>query len=95
MFVFPLWLTPEAFQFSFLRLDTEIQNVLGRQGELHPEVFAIFKGLVLMAGHRYAMKPDLTEKGQQQVLDQRLLRCLFEVRSEWLPLFFSAAVNGR
>lgn len=51
-------------------LQSEVQDMLRRQREAHPDIFAVFERFILMASGGHTMKTELAKQRQQHVFDQ-------------------------
>jgi len=60
---------PPGVELAFLDLNAEVETVLRGQGVAHPDVFAVFEGLVLVAGGGDAVEAQLAEEREQDILD--------------------------
>ena len=64
---------PGGVEFTFLDLDSEVEPVLGGQGVAHPDVLAVFEGLVLVPGRGDAMETQLAKQRQEDLFDEVVL----------------------
>ncbi len=71
----PDFVPPRGVDLALLGLDPEVEVVLGWQGVAHPDVFAVFQRLVLVAGGGDAVKAQLAKESQEHFLDQLGLHC--------------------